>query len=108
MRPVSGKDHANDRSVVGDVEAGVCKGFVLWNVAGAGQVCEPRDFVEETDDEAVDRSGGAAGDVVGPVIRLLFTEDDKLVCFVGDDVVDEVDACDVDKVVGNVYGVSSH
>lgn len=108
MRPLSGKDHANDRSVVGDVKAGVCEGFILRSRRGGGKVGKARDLVEQSDDQTVGRADGAAGNVVGPVIRLLFTEDDELVCLVLDDGVHEVDADGVDKVVGNVYGVSSH
>ena len=105
---MSGKDHRNDRAVVGDVQSGVCQGFVLWFSAGAGEVCEPGDLVEQSDDQTVDRSDGASGDVVRPVVGLLLEEYEELVRLVGDHVLNKIVSDVADKLVGNGYGEGGH
>ena len=97
---MSGKDHRNDRSVVRNVKAGVCESFMIRVSPGLGEVCEPGDLVVQADDQPIERPGGAEGDVVRPVIGLLFEEHDGLVLLVKDDMVDEVDTDGVDNVVG--------
>lgn len=97
---MSGKDHRNDRPVVRNVKAGVCQGFVVRSSAGSGEVCEPGDLVVEADEQPVERSDGAQGDVVRPVVGLLFEEYDGFVLLVKDHMVDEVDTDRIDNVVG--------
>lgn len=97
---MSGKDHRNDRPVVRNVKAGVCQSFVVRGSAGSGEVCEPGDLVVEPDEKAVERSDGAQGDVVRPIVGLLFEEYEGLVLLVKDHMVDELDPDSIDNVVG--------
>lgn len=99
---MGGKDHRNDRSVVGDVEAGVCETFVVRRKSAGVEVSEPRDLVEQSYDESVDGADGASGDVVWAVVSLLADEGEDLVDLVGDYVDDELFADLVDKLIRNL------
>lgn len=105
---MAGKDHRNDRAVVGDVKAGVCEGFVLRVPVGGGEMGEARKLVEQSDDQAVDRPDGASGDVVGPVVRLLLEENEELVALVGEYVFNKIVSDCADKLVGNGDGEVGH
>ncbi len=108
MRPLAGKDHRNDRAVVGDVESGVCQAFVIRRKGRSMEVRETREFVEESDDQTVDRTDGASGDVVGPVVGLLFAQDEEFVRLVGDYVVEKILSDCSDKFVGNLHSEACH
>lgn len=105
---MSGKDHRNNRSVVRNVQPGVCEGFVIRSPLVPGEVCEPGDLVVETDKKAVEWSDGAKGNVVRPVVGLLFAEYDGLVLLVKNNVFDELDADSIDDVVIDLYSEGSH
>lgn len=105
---MAGKDHRNDGAVVGDVKSGVCEGFVLRAPIGGGKVSETGKLVEQSDDQAVDGSDGASGDVVGPVVRLLLEENEELVALVGEYVFDKIVSDCADKLVGNGDGEVGH
>ena len=97
---MSGKDHRNNSSVVRNVQAGVCEGFVIRRPAGLGEVCESGDLVVQPDEKAVEWSDGAKRNVVRPVVGLLLEEHEGLVFLVKDHMVDEVDTDCIDNVVG--------
>jgi hypothetical protein len=99
---MSGKDHRNDRPVVGDVEPGVCETFMVRDRSGSRKVCEPGDLVEQSYDQSVERADGASGDVVWAVVSLFADESEGLVEFMGDDAFYETLTDLVDKLVGNV------
>lgn len=69
---------------------------------------EPGNLVEESDDEAVERSDGAPGDVVGPVVGLLLEKNDELVALVGQYVFNKIVSDCADKLVGNGDGQVGH
>lgn len=105
---MSGKDHRNDGAIVGDVKSGVCEGFVLRVPIGGGKVSETGKLVEQSDDKPVDRTDGASGDVVGPVVRLLLEKNDELVALVGQYVFNKIVSDCADKLVGNGDGQVGH
>lgn len=102
VRPTFGNDHADNRAVVGDVEACVEFRFVLRSKACLFEVRKPGNLVIQTDDKAVDRADGTHGDIVGTVVGLFLQEDQGFFKFVSHNVVDKSLADLVDKFVRNV------
>jgi hypothetical protein len=105
---MSGKDHRNYGAVVGNVETGVCKGFVFRNPIGGREMSETSDLVVQTNDQAVDRADRATGDVVGTVVGLLFEENEELVSLVGEYVFNKIVSDCADKLIGNGDAKVSH
>ena len=99
---MSGKDHRDYGAVVGNVQAGVCEGFVVRGPLDFGEVCESGDLVVEPDKETVEWSDGAERNVVWPVVGLLFEEYDGLVLLVKENVFDEGWSDCIDNVVGDL------
>jgi hypothetical protein len=105
---MSGKDHRNDRAIVGDVKAGVCESFVFRKPIGAGEMGKSGDLVVKPNDQSFEGADGASGDVVRTVVGLLFEEDEKFVRLVGDYVFGKIVSDCADKLVGNGDVVVGH
>lgn len=99
---MTGEDHADDRSIVGDVKAGVDDALVVRGSSGAGEVRKPGDLVVQANDQAVDRTDGAQCDVVGTIVTLFSDEHDRFVEFVVDYGSGKFLTCSVDKCVIDV------